>query len=147
MRLFQKPAPSPSTEPPEDDPSESLGNALFWGALFWIGVIAIPTWFLVDEEKRGAVRSVALTLVVLDLMCAWLVATMIKKWFKRKHLVAGISVCLIILAVVLYSKHFEVWAIALMFAVCAADFVFLLKMFVEGWLSHYDDDDRTERGP
>lgn len=145
MSLTEKPDSTEPAETPEDDPGESLGNALFWGVLFWIGVIAIPMWFLVDEGSRGTVKDVALTIVVLDLMCAWLVATMIKKWFKRKHLVVGISVCAITLAVVLWLKHFEVWAMALIFTVSATEFIFLLKMFIEAWLNSYDDESHPQR--
>lgn len=145
MSLPQKPDPTEPAETPEDDPSESLGNALFWGALFWIGVIAVPTWFFANEENRSMVKNIALTLIALDLMCAWLVADMIKKWFKSKHLITGLSLCLIVLAVILWLNHFDVWAIALILVVCATDCIVLLKMFVEAWLNHYDEENHPQR--
>jgi Na+/melibiose symporter-like transporter len=148
MRPFQKPYQTKPTEPHEDDPSESLGNAVFWGVLIWVVVISVPAWFIiVDEKGKSSMVNIALTIVVIDLMCAWLVAAMIKKWFNRKNLVVAISLCLLAGATYLWFIDQRIWAVSIALVVCTTDTILGIKALAEGWLSHYDDDDRRERGP
>jgi Na+/melibiose symporter-like transporter len=147
MRLFQKPDSTDHVEIPEDDPAECLGNAIFWGILFWVVTISVPVWFIVDESKQSVVKNIALTVIVLDFMCAWLVAAMIKKWFKRKNLIVGISLFLLADAIYLWCIDQHVWAMTLTLVVCTTDTVLCLKALAERWLSHYDDPDPTEHKP
>ncbi len=147
MSLPTKPDQIDPDETPEDDPSESLGNAIFWGVLIWVIVISVPAWFIiVDEKGKNSMATIALTIVVIDLMCAWLVAAMIKKWFSRKNLVVVISLCLLAGATYLWCIDQRIWAVALALVVFTTDGIIGLKAFSEGWLSHYDDDDGDHPG-
>jgi hypothetical protein len=142
MRPFQKPHQTKPTEPLEDDPSECLGNAIFWGVMIWTAVFFCAFWFIFkDEGSRAYTVTTAASIFVIDISVA-----LIFVWPKRKYFVAELSACLLAGATYLWCIDQRVWAVATALVVCTADTILGIKALAEGWLSHYDDPDHPGRG-
>ncbi len=145
MNLFKKSGALDSAKFPEKYSIESLGNAIFFGVLLVVAFISIPMWFLiVDELGKDWIKNVALTLVVLDLMCAWLVADMIKKWFNTKRLAIALSLGLLISAGVLWFTDDKIWALIIGLFVCMTDTMIFLKWLSERFLERLSHEEETE---
>lgn len=144
MRPFQKPYQIEPTEASENDTTESSVDAIFWGIIFWVVIIALPTWFIVDRDKRDAVKNIALTVIILDLMCHLLVARIVQNWPNRKTFVLEFFLCLILGAGVLWFTDHKIWALSIGLLVCTTGNVVFLKWLAERFLDRLSREDETE---